>query len=147
MVLPDKNGWLIDFVSARAVFEAHDNQLVGEFTQRCESGSLFCCRCEGDLFKSHDGLRPPFVDDQDCRIKMTDAIIGRLEALAHAATGGLNGKRRLPGDTSQYIVATAIEHDFGVISNKTSDLFITTTDLCLHCGVVALTTEQFKHLL
>ena len=148
MVLPVKNGWIIDFVSARLVWDALDNQLIGALSEMCEEGHLFCCRCESDLFKSHDGLRPPFIEDQDCRLNLTDAIIDRLEALAHAANGGMNGKRMLPGvDSSQHIVACAIEFDYGVISNKVSDTFITTTDLCHHCNVEVLTTQQFKDLL
>jgi hypothetical protein len=148
MALPPVPGWIIDFVSARVAYSDFDNQLINVYSQMCEDGELFCCRCESDYFKEHDGLRPPFIEDRDCRLGLSDEIIDRLEALEHALNGGIQGKRLLPGmDASKQIVATAIEMNFGVISNKTSQRFITVSDMCAACGVVHLTTDQFKNAL
>ena len=145
MALPPKNGWIIEFLAARSAFDAFDNELIDAFIDMCEGGTLFCCRCEGDYFREHDGLKPPFIEDQDCRLDLDDDIIHRLEAVEGAVNGGLNGKVCLPGATNpQEIVATALRHDFGVVTNKISPQFITTRDLCVVCGVTVMSTAEFK---
>lgn len=147
MPLPELPGWIIDFVSARTAYTDFDNQLIDTYSQMCADGQLYCCRCESDLFRDHAGLRPPFIEDQDCRLALDDDVIDKLEALEHRLNGGIDGKRLLPGmDAGKQIVATAIKMNFGVISNKVSDRFVTVRDMCVACDIHILTTDEFKAL-
>jgi len=149
MPLPPKPGWIVDYVTARNVFDSNDNQLINFLVGMCGGAELFCCKCEGKLFADHARLKPPFIEDQDCRLKLTAEIVQRLAALAAmAAQGHFNGKRFLAGDEStKIIVASAIEHDFGIISNRANDRFLTVAEVGAACGVLTLTTTQVKQLL
>jgi hypothetical protein len=139
----------VDYVTARKVFDSNDNQLINFFVGMCAGTELFCCKCEGKLLAEHARLKPPFVEDQDCRLKLTADIVQRLAALAAmAAQGQFNGKRFLAGDEStKLIVAAAIEHDFGIISNRANDRFLTIAELAGACGVLTLTTADVKQMI
>jgi len=144
MALPQTHGWLVDYVTAKKAFDSSDNALVDALVQMCGDGSLHFCSCEDADFRKHPKLRPPFIDDNNCRIDLSEPIIGRMTAIMH----GYHGKPFLIGDRStKAIVATALEHGFGILSDRTTPAFATAREVALALNVAALTSVEFKDLL
>lgn len=144
MALPQTHGWLVDYVTAKNAFESADNALINALTTMCENGELHFCSCEDSDFRKHVKLRPPFIDTNDCRIDLSEAIIGRMAAIMHA----YHAKPFLTGDrSSKIIVATALEYDFGILSDRSSPAFATPREVAAALNVIALSSPEFKNLL
>lgn len=144
MALPQTQGWLVDYVTAKNAFENGDNTLIHALVEMCETGALYFCSCEDHDFRRHGKLRPPFIDDNDCRVDLSEAIIVRMVAIMHA----YQGKPFVVGDRStKVLVATALEYGYGIISDRSSPAFAVPRDLALALNVAVLTTGEFKSLL
>lgn len=144
MTLPQTQGWLLDYVTAKRVFESGDNELINTLTQMCEAQELLFCSCEDADFRKHPKLRPPFLDDNNCRVGLSGEIVGRVIAVMN----GYNEKPFVPGDRStKFIVATALECNYGIISDRSSVAFATPRDLALSLNIVTYTSDEFKGLL
>jgi hypothetical protein len=61
MTLPDVQGWVIDFRTARHIFLSGNNQRISRCIDCCASGTLVCCHCEESLFKGTPALKAAFL--------------------------------------------------------------------------------------
>lgn len=142
MALPSVNGWIIDFRSARAAFDGRLNISISALTQACADRKVHYCHCEHEDFKAHASLKLPFIDDQDCRIRPTDDVMAHALALRASINSGT--KEVLIGDkASIFILASALAHQFGIITDGPSGKFLNVISLARKFGVAHVTTAQF----
>jgi hypothetical protein len=140
MTLPSVQGWIIDFRTARAIFESGNNQRISHCVEACSNGHLHCCYYEIDLFKKVPALKPVFADGTNCQ------LIPDGEIMKHAlrVSNSVPAKKMLPGnDAAVFITAFAATHGFGVISDHRGFFFSTVYDLCIHYGIPVLSADDY----
>ena len=140
MPLPQVDGWLIDYRTAAAVYESASNERIDHCTGMCEGGDLCFCSLEDKFFGGHDRLQPIFIEDNDCRIIPDNDVMSRTE---HIMTLPFAKPFRVGGQSIVVISAIAIARNFGIISDHTSDSFVTAADICAHYGVPVMTMDAF----
>lgn len=139
MVLNSKPGWLIDYATARAIFNDLNPQPSISVAGLCAAGILKYCACEKKSFVGNGLLKGPFHQDQNCACNLTHEIV----EIAKVLPNSIGRKKINPSDSgAKMIVACAIKNNFGIISSK-SGLFITPIDLAGIHGVAHLTLDDF----
>lgn len=140
MTSPAVTGWIIDYMTAQAIFESGSNVRIDACIKMCEDGALHICHCEEKLFKGHTSLCDPFLKDQNC-IHYPDADI-RKQCLNIANSP--KSKKLFNGNQSAiFITAVAACNGYGVISNHRSPVFSTVYDLCDHFGIPVYSADEF----
>jgi hypothetical protein len=140
MSLPEVDGWIIDFRTVRAIFESGSNQRIDHCVQGCKTGKLFACHEDRDDIKSHPALKAVFFDDQMC-ICVPDADV--LARACTIASSDVAAKRMKGNEAAVFIAATAASKNLGVISDHTSFIFSTVSDICISIGVPVMTADQY----
>lgn len=140
MTLPPVSGWVLDFRTARAIFDSKNNANIDAIHSLVVKNKILICHREEHLFKGHSQLAQTFLDGSNCICRPDDALMKKC------ATVGSNPlcKKIFPQDGSTiWITAIAIKSGFGVLSDHRSISFTTSFDLCKHYGVPALTAKEF----
>lgn len=140
MTLPAVSGWMIDFRSARSIFESGNNHQISHCVEACSNGTFRYSHREHELFKEDAALKAAFVDQQ-CRCFPDQQVL-------QAALGIRNSplaKKMLAGsrDGGIFIAAIASTRNYGVISDHRSLVFPTVFDLCKHYGIPVLSTAEY----
>ncbi|KIZ41432.1 hypothetical protein OO17_15110 [Rhodopseudomonas palustris] len=144
MPLPDVDGWMIDFRTARDIFASFNNERIDHCVSMCARGSLFACYCEQDLFKQLPALKQNFIQDHKCILVPDEDVMRRCIGISKTPLA----KERLVGNESAlFLAATAAARNFGVISNHQSIVYTTVGDLCQHYGIPFLCADQYFALL
>lgn len=139
MALPPLPGWLIDYATAKLVFDGASAAVQNAISTMCGSGILKYCACEEPSFKGNALVRVPFYDTQNCRCNLDADIAATARAFPHV----LQGKKNHPSDHSaKLIVACAINHNYGIISSK-GGMFLTPIELGTQYGITCLNMNQF----
>jgi hypothetical protein len=144
MSLPNVSGWLIDYLTAQAIFESGSNSRINHCIGMCANRLLHICHLEEKFFKNHAILKTPFLADQSC-IYHPDR-----EIMQHSANVANNPKcEKLLQGNQAAIVQTAIASSkgLGVISDHRSPVFTTVFDLCSHFGVPVFSADEYFDLL
>jgi hypothetical protein len=141
MALPNVNGWLIDFRTARVIFAGRGNILVTTLVGLCQSGDLQYCHCEHSDFRTDPNLCGPFVEEHACRSQPSKEVM----LASTAIVGGHYNKPLLKSDVlTVFLISTALTHQFGIITNIENPAFSTARDIGPPLGVHVLTSEQFE---
>ena len=140
MTLPKVRGWLIDFSTARSIFESGNNQKIAHCVELCQKGSLFICHCEEALFREDGHLKDTFLDDQNCICEPDDDVYERCGTVS---ANPLTAKCVKGDDSPIYLTAAAMAKNYGVISDRRSHFFTTTFGLCSAYGVPVLSADQY----
>jgi hypothetical protein len=131
MPLPKVSGWLIDYLTADAIFKSKSNQRITHCVGECSKGLLQICHHEEKLFKANAELRQVFLTDQNC-ICFPDKQI--MQQCANIANNPLC-KKLLAGNLSALaLTAIASCRNFGVMSDHRSIYFNTVFDFAIILG-------------
>lgn len=144
MPLPNVSGWMIDFLTAQAIFDSGSNTRIDHCLKKCSSHDFHICHLEERFFKGHPPLRVPFLTDQNCICHPDTQIMQRCIDVS----SNPHCKKLLKGNQSA-IVVTAIAscRNYGVISDHRSPFFNTVYDLCTHFGVPVLSANDYFNAL
>lgn len=140
MALPDVPGWIIDYRTASAIYEAGQDDQVEHCDGKCACGELCFCSPELEYFKAHDLLVAPFVNDNDCMIVVEGEIMAHSQDIME---GQYNKALRSGGESVILLASTAIHLGFGVISDHTSTMFVTVWDICPRYGLPVMTSAEY----
>src|SRR4051794_29961147 len=120
MVLPAVQGWLIDFRTARAIFDSGNNQRIAHCVGLCQNGSLHICHCEEDQFREVPALKATFLDGPNCVCEPDEEIFERCGTIA---ANPLAAKCLKGDDTPLYLSAAALAKNYGVMTDHRSIAF------------------------
>lgn len=140
MTLPRVDGWVIDFRTARTVFESGSNIRIDHFTELVGDGQLFVCHQDEKLFKAHPKLKAVFIDEQDCVCFPDQAM---MNTCVNVSRHPLCKNLFQGGESAIVITALAATKNLGVISDNRSSVFTTVFDLCKHFGIHSLTADEY----
>jgi len=140
MALPKVSGWIIDFRTARQIFDSGSNLRINHCVELCGNGDLFACHCEENAFNGHAGLKAAFIDGVDCIAIPNEDVMERCIAISNTP---FKKKRLIGAEAPLFITAYAASNKFGVISDYRSPAFMTVYDLCLHYGVPVLSADDY----
>ena len=139
MPLPNADVWIMDYPTARSVFDGGDDGVKDAIQGLCDDGQLKICHCEAADFRRHEKLKEVFCNGGDCILDLEPEIID----IARALPENLGGKTLLRTDRlTRMIVETAIHLHGGLVSIR-SGPFLTILDLGSARGVPSLTLGQF----
>jgi hypothetical protein len=141
MSLPPVSGWIIDFITADAIFASGSNVRINHCVDLCKSGALFFCHREEKLFKGAPPLKQAFIDDASCLL-FPDHDISK-KCLSVQASPICKKMFKGTKEVAIVITATAACKNFGVISDHRSPVFATVYDLCNHFSIPAYTAEEY----
>lgn len=140
MTLPNVEGWVIDFRTAREIFASGSNERISHCIDACGAGRFHVCHCEEKEFKSLPALRAPFIDEHDCLLVPDTDDMSKCLSVSAAPLA----KRRAVGDeASVFITGIAASKGYGVISNHRSFVFATVYDLCCAYGIPVLSADDY----
>ncbi|QYO77194.1 hypothetical protein [Devosia salina] len=140
MSLPEVNGWLIDYRTAHDIFSSGNNQKISHCVELCVAGTLFCCFCEKEFFNGFPPLKSSFIAEQDRVLVPDERVLQRALAIADSKVGS----NRLKGnDAAVFLAATALENDYGVISDHTSIVFSTIHDIGGKYGIPVFSSQSY----
>jgi len=144
MALPPVDGWLIDFRTARVIFQSGSNERIDHCVGLCAQGKLRLVDCEEKLFRDEALLRAPFIDHQDCVLVPDDDVYEKCNIVTQHP---FRQELLVGNEAAIYLTAAALAKNLGVISNTNSTAFKTVRDLCGAYGVpVFSVTEYFGAL-
>src|SRR3954453_13109125 len=96
MALPVVPAWIVDYATARDIFDHHAIALRQAVVAMCAAGTMKFCGCENSSFKKNAQLCVPFCQQNNCRCNLNAAIASTASALP----GQVNGKKAHPSDHS-----------------------------------------------
>ncbi len=140
MTLPAVNGWLIDFRTARAIFESQSNERIAHCVDACANGSMHYCHEERDLFKGVPNLKSAFVDQANCVCTPDQEI---LEICLHVARLPLAKKLMVGNNSAIFLTATAAVKKYGIISDHRNLVLTTVYDLCKAYGIPSFSANEY----
>lgn len=129
MTLPNVSGWMIDYRTAKSIFESGSNERVSHCIDLCNCGRLFITHQEEKRFKDHPLLGPVFLEEGCCLIIPDQTV--RQTALSVSAAA-LEKPKIEGNDSAIFITAIAASRNLGVISDHRSAAFSTVVDYCEH---------------
>jgi hypothetical protein len=144
MALPNVSGWLIDFRTAKSIFESLNNERIDHCVGLCAAQSLFVCHQEEKYFKDMSVLRQNFIDDQNC-ICFPDLDV--MNTCVNVSQNPLCKKLLKGGETAILLTAIAACKNYGVISDHRSPIFSTVYDLCHHFGIHTFSANEYFALI
>lgn len=132
MSLPQVTAWLTDFRTAQAVFASKNNARIDHYITLCNTGKLFICHCELDLFKADPTLAPVFLNGHNTVIKPDNAIMSNCNSASKLPIA----RKLLAGNwTPLFLSATAASRNYGVICDTQPGPYTSTKDICDHYGL------------
>jgi hypothetical protein len=134
------SGWLIDFETAKAIFDSGDNFRIDHIVELCTDNALHICHCEEKLFKGHPPLAAPFLQDNKC-VCYPDKQI--MQNCVNVSANPICKKLLKGNQTPIFLTAIASCRNLGMISDHRSPVFTTTFDLCTHFGIPALSSTRY----
>lgn len=135
--------WLVDYFTAREVFQSTDAALRRKMRKLCENGRLKYSAYEHSDFRKNAKLKLHFIDNQNCRCDLDLSIAQAASALPDR----VDGKKVHPADQmTKIMVACGIVHNCGLVSAKTG-LYLTPIELGLNEELVCMPMAQFQNLL
>jgi hypothetical protein len=141
---PAVDGWIIDFRTARAIFNSGSNERIDHCIGMCASGQLYIPHCEEKLFRTLPALKAPFLDQHNCVLEPDDDVFERCKAI----DGHPVRQRLLQGnDAAIFMTAAALERNLGVISDANGHSFATVRELCDVYGVHNFSADEYFALL
>lgn len=142
--LPEVNCWVIDFRTARAIFQSGSNFQRNHLIDLCQEESIWFSYTELSLFKSHPDLKEHFMDSQDRTADLDEDAVKRCVSLKDSPAG----LRLLTTDETSVVMAGfAAANNCGVISDRTSTVFTTVHQLCGAAGVPCFTSSDYFNLM
>lgn len=142
MALPNVKAWLVDYTTAREIFDGQDAHLIQSVLDLINAGKMKYCAHEQKYFRSHVNVKSAFCENADCRCNLSHDIVG----IASDLPDRVNGKKHHPSDNlARMIVACAMHYNFGIISSKVG-WYISPLDLGAG-RVTCLTLAHFSALI
>ena len=140
--LPDVDGWIIDFRTAREILDSTSNYERSHLIGLCKAKLVWLSHTEQNLFKSHADAKKHFIGDQNLIVEPDDDVV--------TAAISLDGKKLPKGrkllvsdEASLMIAAAASAKGYGVISDHQSTTFATVHTICGVCGVPSLSRHEY----
>ncbi|MEO9462655.1 MAG: hypothetical protein ABJ242_07965 [Marinomonas sp.] len=140
MTLPAVNGWLIDYRTAAPIYDGQNNAGIAHLTGLCQTGELFLCHTEEELFRVHQSMAAPFIKDNQCVCEPDQASYARAAEISQLP---FTPPIRINDQTTIYLAAIALTNGYGVISNQSSTSFSTVVQVGAHFQFPVLNSTTF----